>query len=422
MKQKRPAILIVSGFWPTVQNPITGIFVAQQVAAFVRYGFNVTIILAKVFGKDSQSFLDPEAIGLPSDRVNIIRINTLRLPEKLSGSIFSLRLNTCLVGARLSSVCKGLRKINVSFVGCLIHGSRYAQMSLPIWGKNIDTPILTVFHGVDPLLNKLSSKINAKSLMSHAVRYCQKVILVGSPLATYVKSLGVPNNLLTVVPNGVEFNMALQSGKAVHSPNGAIRILSISNLIKLKGIDHNILALARLSARLLDFKFEYHVIGDGPEMSNCRKLVSQLGLEEKVSFFGRMSYSDTMNKLDSADIFSLPSWGEAFGIVYLEAMSRGVPVIGCLNNGPEDIFQSGEEGFLIPPHNITELEHNLESLMCDASLRATMGAKGKVLAAKFTWDANVKRIVSLFDHRVRLPPGATGSTYGFGRSDLDVNS
>ena len=74
---------------------------------------------------------------------------------------------------------------------------------------------------------------------------------------------------------------------------------------------------------------KYVVIGAGPEMSSLRQLTRDLNLDEQVEFLGELPHEKVMEYIAVADIFSLPSWREGFGVVYLEAAMHAKPVIAC---------------------------------------------------------------------------------------------
>jgi len=102
-----------------------------------------------------------------------------------------------------------------------------------------------------------------------------------------------------------------------------------------------------------------------------------------------------MQAIADADIFALPSWGEAFGIVYLEAMARMRPVIGCLDNGAADIISDGVDGLLIPPHDEVALAQALGCLLSDPEQCRTMGTAGRQTAEQFTWHVNAAKMLEL---------------------------
>jgi len=101
--------------------------------------------------------------------------------------------------------------------------------------------------------------------------------------------------------------------------------------------------------------------------------------------------------MDACDVFSLPSWNEAFGVVYLEAMACGKPVIGCQGQGIEDVITDGKTGFLVKPKDVADLAAILLMLFEDPELRRKVGAQARRLVqADFTWEKNVEKTVVVY--------------------------
>ncbi len=237
----------------------------------------------------------------------------------------------------------------------------------------------------------------------------EAIALVGSPLRKHASSLGVPESKQIVVSNGTDLPSGAGAPSHEADSRTKVRIVSVSNLIELKGIDHNLIALAELSGRSPDLEFEYVIVGDGPEKDKLISLSEELNLSGQVHFLGRLPYLDTMEEISRGDFFSLPSWGEAFGIVYLEAMARGKPVIGCYENGAEDIFEHGKQGFLINPKDTNALSDYLERLIEDPSLRLTMGAAAYMRAQDFTWETNAQKMLELLGFQGQVADNEIGN-------------
>lgn len=162
-------------------------------------------------------------------------------------------------------------------------------------------------------------------------------------------------NKSTVISNGVSVNNILEEKNFIlnRSTLDYKSILSVSYLISRKGIDYNLKAFARLVDKYTNLK--YLIIGDGSEKSHLIGLASKLGIDKKIKFLGRISHKDVMKYMAKADIFSLPSWNEAFGVVYIEAMAQGKPVIGCQGEGIEDFVEHGQMGLLVKPKDVDSL-------------------------------------------------------------------
>jgi len=393
-------LLIATGFWPSKENSISGIFVAQQVAAFVRLGYQVTILSGNTIGRPASPRLTPSELGLPEERVAMVSYPLLRLPEHLSGLPGGITLNTATTGISMCRLIRKLVRSHGPFDAAIIHALRYAGFALPTWRHLIQGKVLTVCHGVDPFLEQPGNIKRSFPLLQKMVGQCEKLVLVGQPLRTHVHSLGLSQECLAVIPNGTDLPDRTEVSEGQRALDIARRIVSVSNLVALKGIDLNLRALARISATHPQLKWEYVIVGEGPLRYELETLSAELGLTERVRFLGRISYAGTMQAIAAADIFSLPSWGEAFGIVYLEAMARMRPVIGCLENGAADIISDGVDGLLIPPQDEVALAQALESLLSDPERCSRIGVAGRQTAEGFSWQENAQRMLRLLGLKV----------------------
>jgi teichuronic acid biosynthesis glycosyltransferase TuaC len=176
----------------------------------------------------------------------------------------------------------------------------------------------------------------------------------------------------SVVYNGVD--PELFSPGDVPSSN-ALVILSVGNLIPIKGHDLLIRAIAQLLPEFSSLRLE--IVGDGPERSRLHALSRQLGIEDRVCFLGRQSRRDVASAMRRCTLFALPSRFEGLGCVYLEAMSTGKPVVGCRGQGIAEIVQHGANGFLVGPDNEKELTLVLAMLLRDEKLRGNLGTAAR---------------------------------------------
>jgi glycosyltransferase involved in cell wall biosynthesis len=388
-------LLIVTGFWPTKSNAITGIFVAQQVSAFARLGCKVTVVLGRFWGRPFAQYISAEELGLDTSRVRLIEISFLRLPEKMSGFFGSLWLNIALSRLTFKRGIVEIVRDFGPFDGCVVHGVRYSGLSLPSWRSSVQGGTAIVLHGVDPYFEKQLNIRRGKKFCQKASEVANAVILVGNPLKPHALSLGISSDKLCVVQNGTELPHPNLVADVQRFSPATRRVISVSNLVALKGIDLNLRALAALASRRPDMSWSYHIIGEGPERERLISLARSLGISERVHFLGRISYEETMRAVADADVFSLPSWSEAFGIVYLEAMARMRPVIGCFGNGAADIITHEVDGLLVPPHDVSALEVALEVLIESPELCKQLGSNGRKKAEEFSWEHNAQRLLSI---------------------------
>jgi len=156
-------------------------------------------------------------------------------------------------------------------------------------------------------------------------------------------------------------------------------ILFVGRLIPYKGLQFLIEALPLLKG---DFKL---IIGGlGPLESKMRELAKSLSVQDKIIFFGEVNENYYSNLFSSADIFVLPSHlkSEAFGIVQMEAMAHGKPVVSCniSGSGVPWVNKSGVSGIVVEPENPSELAGAIQKLMDNPQLRKKLGAGGRARA------------------------------------------
>ena len=126
-----------------------------------------------------------------------------------------------------------------------------------------------------------------------------------------------------------------------------LRFITVSNFIKRKNIDLIIKAIYELVKS--DNNIMLTIIGDGKERRHLERLVEKYKLERNISFLGHLKREEVFLKLDTHDVFILPSVDETFGMVYLEAMARNCIPIGTINQGIDGIIKDGINGFLVYP-------------------------------------------------------------------------
>jgi glycosyltransferase involved in cell wall biosynthesis len=162
--------------------------------------------------------------------------------------------------------------------------------------------------------------------------------------------------------------------------DGAFRILSVSRLDpsqRYKGLDPLLEAVARLEGSPSAF---LHVVGSGGDRSRLEAKAAQLGIAARTRFWGELAPEALARAYQQAQVFALPSAREGFGIVYLEAMLHGVPVVGAAAGAVPELIWPGENGFLVPPGDVAALRATLERLRKDPALATTLGQKGRALA------------------------------------------
>lgn len=284
----------------------------------------------------------------------------------------------------------------------------WAQPSLPNgWAamklsSRLNIPYVVAVHGAD--INESAKLPGAAVKLKRIYENASSVITISQRLSREVKKIA-PASKCQLVHFGIDLSnfreakelrhLYLQNSKVNKPP----RILSVSNLIESKGIQYNIKAISKLVEK--GFEINYTIVGDGIFSSKLKEIVTNKRLNAHINFVGKLSHQLALTEMAKTDIFSLPSYQEGMGMVYLEAMALGVPAIGIRGQGIEDVIDSGKNGILIDPHDVDTLANTLERLANDAELRKSLGSNAKLhIQQNFAWETTCQNFDNIFQRAV----------------------
>ena len=199
-----------------------------------------------------------------------------------------------------------------------------------------------------------------------------------------------------IIPNGVDLEHFSPDVSPIDEfCDGKLNILFTGRLEKRKGANYLLKAYQRVKQEIPDSRLI--IVGPGTRLRHkYEKHVKRHGLKDVV-FVGYASYDDLPRYYKTADIFCAPATGqESFGIVLLEAMALGKPIVASNIEGYASLVTHGVEGLLVPPKDKEALAQALISLMTDESLRQQMGARGKIKAREYDWKYLAQRILDYY--------------------------
>jgi phosphatidylinositol alpha-mannosyltransferase len=215
-----------------------------------------------------------------------------------------------------------------------------------------------------------------------------------------------------VIPNGVDVGRFASAVPIARWQDGTPNVLFVGRHEPRKGLldllkAHRILRRTGSDQRLL-------IVGTGPQEREARRYVATRGLKG-VEFLGRVSDTEKAQLYRTADVFASPATGgESFGIVLLEAMAAGTPIVCSDIHGYKGVVRRGREGLLVPPRQPRELAVALDRLLRDRALREQMGAAGQARAEEFSWPRVTAKVEDYYGFVIRrlaasgsLPEGFT---------------
>jgi len=200
----------------------------------------------------------------------------------------------------------------------------------------------------------------------------------------------------TIIPNGIDLEHFSPDVPPIDEfGDGKMNILFVGRLEKRKGLNYLLEAYKQVKQEISNSRLI--IVGPGTRLRHkYEKWVAQNGLKDVV-FAGYVSYDELPRYYKTADIVCSPATGrESFGIVLLEAMAAGKPIIASDIEGYTSVMTHGAEGLLVPPKNAGKLAEALVSLMTDEPLRQQMGAKGRLKAVEYDWEHIAQRVLNYY--------------------------
>ncbi|MEI7666397.1 MAG: glycosyltransferase family 4 protein [Synechococcaceae cyanobacterium ELA263] len=207
---------------------------------------------------------------------------------------------------------------------------------------------------------------------------------------------GVATERLALVPEGIDLSLwspstdpgALAQLDAARDP---CTVLCVARQYPRKRVTDLIAAFPLVLAQRPEARLV--VIGDGPEHGALRQQLADLGIGSSVQLLGALASDQEVRAwYRRASIFCLPSIQEGFGIVFLEAMASGLPVVSTTATAIPEVVPHGEAGLLVPPRDPPALAAAILSLLGDAALQQRLRAFGRRHAGRYSWD----RVAALF--------------------------
>jgi glycosyltransferase involved in cell wall biosynthesis len=244
--------------------------------------------------------------------------------------------------------------------------------------------VVSTKHGFNPFRSR-----RAFAAADRAVaRLADVHVAISAGLARYLATNeGFDESVFEVVHYGIE------PGPAPPAPPGEPRLAIVARLIPIKGHEVLLEALAQVRAEIPDVTLE--VAGDGPLEPELRAAVARLELGESVTFLGHVAPPTPVYA--HAEIVVVPSFGEGFGMVALEAMERGRAVVASDVGGLPEIVDAGETGLVVPSGDAAALARAIVELARDRARTAAFGAAGRNRAlAAFSQERCTERIEALY--------------------------
>jgi D-inositol-3-phosphate glycosyltransferase len=268
-------------------------------------------------------------------------------------------------------------------------------------------PHLTMFHTLGAVKNRSrrtehepESRIREEALIAAGADR----IIVGSeherPLLAQLYNVSPAK--VTVVPLGVDLDqfrpLPREEARRALGLEAKKTVLFVGRVEPLKGLDILLVAAAQLAG---ESDFQLLVVGadssTNHELAHAGRLAATLGLSGRVHFVGSVDHARLPLYYNAADVCAVPSYYESFGLVAVEAMACGVPVVAARVGGLISTVRDGETGYLIPWHCPEPFAERLELLLMNEDLRRHLGRRARAVAEQYRWSTIANRIAGIYE-------------------------
>ena len=271
-------------------------------------------------------------------------------------------------------------------------------------GAATGVPVVQTYHALGTVKKRHQGRMDTSPPERIAIerrvgRSVARIIATCSDEVRELARMAVPRQRVTVVPCGVDVAQ-FTPGPAQRCPGGPQRLLVVGRLVERKGVDDVIRAMPRLPGVEL-------VVAGGPpaeglpvdpEALRLERTAEEAGVQDRVRLLGQVSRTEMPALMRSADVVVTVPWYEPFGIVPLEAMACGRPVVASAVGGLTDTVVDGVTGLLVPPRDPRRLASVLRDLLASPRLRTRLARAGLGRArAHYTWQQVAARTEAVYE-------------------------
>lgn len=385
----KPRVLIVTSWYPNQGNPVYGTFVREQARALAGSGEAEVALFYPS---------DPEVRSGLSTAGDEDGIRTYRANFRFAGNLLQY-----LAGG-LKAVAE-LRRLIRAYKPDIVHVHVCFPAGILTWlaVRGLSVPYIITEHM--SYLHEYTTKPHYRLLLRKAYESAAKVLVVSPYLARQFDGLGwkiKPESFPNMVDTG-RFSLGADSAAAgQNEAPDSVHILFAGGLDRreIKGVQYLLPALAEVVATGADKKPHLHIVGDGVKRADYERTVQELGIADYVTFHGAVAPQDIPGFYHRCDFFVLPSLQETFGVVLIEAMACGKPVLATACGGPESIV-TPETGILVAKESTPALAQGLRTMLANCTAYSPEVLR-RYAEEHYSAEVLAKRLVEMYRHILTL--------------------
>jgi len=402
-------VALFSTLYPSVARPGHGIFVETRLRELLRAGAVEARVVAPVpwFPSTADRWGDYARIArTPSEEVrggvNVVHPR-YALPPRVGQTIAPFTLALGALGT-----FRALRRQGFDFDLIDAHYFYPDGVAAALLARALGRPFVVTARGSD--LNVLGRDPVARSLMRWAAKRAAASIGVCNALAEVLRGWGVQASRVHVVRNGVDLQrftpQPRTASRARLGLDGAPLVLSVGNLLPVKGHELTIDAIAALVPRWPGLRLV--IVGRGPEREALESHARARGLADRVHFAGAVANDELLHWYSAADVSVLASHSEGWANVLLESMACGTPVVATDVGGTAEVIGAGTAGLLLPRRDVASMAAAIERAWQHPFDRDVV----RQHAEQFSWEATTAAQLEIFLHITGRQGGGASAEEG----------
>ncbi|MEA2255086.1 MAG: teichuronic acid biosynthesis glycosyltransferase TuaC [Solirubrobacteraceae bacterium] len=388
-------VAVVSEFYPRAHDPVLGLWAHRQALAARDAGADVRVlVLHRPIPPRATALRDaPRALRTLAAQPRRATLDGIEVEYVPFVSPPRPRSYGSWGAWAAPSLAVALRRLRARFAFDLVHAHNAVPAADAVLRARIGAPLVVSVHGADVLFTAPRHPAGERAVR-RAYGAARLVLANSAGMQEAAAALGALHT--RVVRLGADVPEPPPTGKA---PDPTL--VTVAHLVARKRHADVVRALWLLRDRHPTLR--YLVVGDGPEREPLARLATELGVADRVELAGQLPNEQALARAHEAHLFVMPSVDEAFGVVYVEAMAAGLPVIAANGEpGPREIASAGGGIRLVAPGDVEALAAEIDALLSEPGWALELGAQGRAtVQAAFTWRACGQATVAAYEEALR---------------------
>ncbi|NDV62328.1 glycosyltransferase family 4 protein [Puniceicoccales bacterium CK1056] len=398
MKIKK--LLFLATYFPDPNNPSRGNWALEQAQAFQNAGIDVLVVVPTPWVPRILGKLHPKLAAYSGTPVTMkfgeLQVEYPRWPcypwhtfhginRRYPDRIISIGWH--FAQTRINRIVDRFKPDAIVAHHTLVAG----QLALKLFKKH-RTPYIVTDHEVGDLIScRDNAKVNR--IFNDVGKHAKRMVVVSSAMQREGEAV-LPNIPFSTIYNGSSFD--IYKDRVPSPETGPVTVFCCSKFYGRKDIPLLLRAFDAVVEKGYDVRLR--VAGDGPDRAKVVDCLSKLKHQDRVTLMGLLPSEVVVSEMQNADIFALVGWAEPFGVVFLEAMASGLPIIVSEDAGVAEILEDQKTAVLTRPHDQNSVESALVKLVENPELRDQIGSAGqKLFSQKFQWANVIMDYIHLFE-------------------------